>query len=86
MSKLPERLSCPECSTEKGRIIHWAVGAAVDEPGEEPSGPWFWELQNHDKTSMFEWPYKFDSKDAAWAHIHSILREAQEAAKGDDVV
>ncbi len=79
--KLPDQLSCDECSTEKDRIIHWAVGAEVADGA--VISPWVWEIQNHDKTCRFEWPIKFLTKDDAWAHIHGILKAA---TKGDDVV
>jgi hypothetical protein len=80
--ELPERLSCEECGTDQERLIHWAVSSEVHNEGDEPSGPWSWEILNHDKTSKFKWPKEFDTKDRAWSHIRSILKEAM----GDDVV
>ena len=76
-SKIPDQLSCDECSTEEHRIIHWAVGSDLED-GQDPNalGPWVWEILNHDKTCRFEWPIKFDTKDDAWAHIHGILTAA----------
>lgn len=94
MISLPEQLSCDDCNTGKERLIHWAVSAGVEGPGAEPDGPWSWEILNHDKTSRFKWPYEFDTKDAAWAHIYGIIetakeevaKEAKEALEGDTVV
>ena len=82
MSELPEQLSCDDCATEKERLIHWAVSAEVDNEGDEPKGPWSWEILNHDKTTKFKWPKTFDTKDDAWAYIYSIVAEAM----GDDAV
>jgi hypothetical protein len=86
MISIPEQISCDDCNTGKKRLIHWAVGADVENEGDEPEGPWFWEIQNHDKTCRFKWPYTFDTKEDAWCHIHKILTEAKEATEGDTVV
>ena len=82
MNKIPKRLSCADCSTKKERLIHWAVSAEVDKPGDtEPEGPWSWQILNHDKTARFTWPCEFDTKADAWAHIHSILKKAEEGVE-----
>ena len=76
-TKMPKRISCPECKKEGKSIIHTAVVHDL------PDGDWTWQLLNHDGTSKFEWPGPFSSQNEAEKHIWDLMTDGD---KGKNVV
>lgn len=66
-TEVPEHISCPECKDEGKYIMHAFFAKDL------PDGEWSWHLMNHDKTSKFQWPTLFPTKDAAQKHLFGLM-------------